>query len=88
MSYHRSDFSAIFHRLSRMYNVAVDIDEPEQVFNFGAEVHTSSSYGLVADDAASFCFGSKFSPWGQLSVYSVTENGDIFMMCPVMPETW
>ncbi|KAG0088950.1 hypothetical protein BGZ93_010119 [Podila epicladia] len=71
----------------RMYNVAVDIDEPEQVFNFGAEGHTSSSYGLVVDDAASFCFGSKFSPWGQLTVYSVTESGDIFMMCPVMPET-
>ncbi|KAF9216317.1 hypothetical protein BGZ59_010191 [Podila verticillata] len=71
----------------RMYNVAVDIDEPEQVFNFGAEGRSSNSYGLIADNAASFCFGSKFSPWGQLSVYSVTESGDIFMMCPVMPET-
>ncbi|KAG0043747.1 hypothetical protein BGZ83_011067 [Gryganskiella cystojenkinii] len=71
----------------RMYNVASDIDEPDQVFNFfGEDGHRSSTYGLDVDDLASFCFGSKFSEWGQLTVYGLTQSGDIYMMCPVMPQ--
>ena len=71
-----------------MYDVATDFEEPEQVFNFGAEGHTSNTYGLDIDYAASFCFGSKYSEWGQLTVYSLTQNGDLYMMCPVMPGNW
>ncbi|KAF9290754.1 hypothetical protein BGZ68_006151 [Mortierella alpina] len=69
----------------RMYDVATDVDEPEQVFNFGEEGHTSSTYGLDIDDTASFCFGSKYSEWGQLAVYSVTQTGDVRVICPVLP---
>lgn len=68
-----------------MYDVATDVDEPEQVFNFGEEGHTSSTYGLDIDDTASFCFGSKYSEWGQLAVYSVTQTGDVRVICPVLP---
>ncbi|KAF9204316.1 hypothetical protein BGZ49_005441 [Haplosporangium sp. Z 27] len=71
--------------LLRMYDVSVDPDEPEQIFNFAEGGHTSGTYGLDVDNAASFCFGSKYSPWGQLSVYCLTQWGDIYMMCPVMP---
>ncbi|KAF9358550.1 hypothetical protein BGX26_001494 [Mortierella sp. AD094] len=71
--------------LLRMYDVAVDPDEPEQVYNFAEGEHTSGTYGLDVDNASSFCFGSKYSPWGQLSVYCLTQFGDIYMMCPVMP---
>ncbi|KAG0338394.1 hypothetical protein BG004_007247, partial [Podila humilis] len=69
----------------RMYDVANNVDEPEQVFNFAGEGHTSNSYGLDVEDAASFCFGSKSSPWGKITVYSITEYGNIYMMCPVLP---
>jgi len=74
----------------RMYNVASDVNEPDQVFNFfGTHGHRSSTYGLdVIDDLASFCFGSKFSEWGQLTVYGLTQNGNLYMMCPVMPQNW
>ncbi|KAF9179505.1 hypothetical protein BGZ50_006876 [Haplosporangium sp. Z 11] len=73
--------------LLRMYDVATDIDEPEQVFNVGNRVHTSGSYGLDFDNAAAFCFGSKHSTWGQLTVYGLTQTGDVYMICPVMPGT-
>ncbi|KAF9103082.1 hypothetical protein BGX27_010737, partial [Mortierella sp. AM989] len=71
--------------LLRMYDVAVNPDEPEQVFNFAEGEQTSGTYGLDVDLATSFCFGSKYSPWGQLAVYCLTQWGDIYMMCPVMP---
>ncbi|KAG0310912.1 hypothetical protein BGZ99_010466 [Dissophora globulifera] len=71
--------------LLRMYDVATDFEEPEQVFNFAPEGHTANSYGLDVDYAASFCFGSKHSEWGQLTVYNLSQSGDVFMMCPVMP---
>ncbi|KAF9428188.1 hypothetical protein BGZ76_002025 [Entomortierella beljakovae] len=69
----------------RMYDVATNPDEPEQVFNFTEGGHAAGAYGLDIDNAASFCFGSKYSPWGQLSVYCLTEMGDVYMMCPIMP---
>ncbi|KAF9585090.1 hypothetical protein BGW38_003933 [Lunasporangiospora selenospora] len=72
--------------LLRMYDVATDIDEPEQIYNFGSGGRVSGVFGPDVDDAASFCFGSKYSEWGQLSVYCLTHTGDIFMICPVMPE--
>ncbi|KAK3812545.1 MAG: nuclear pore component-domain-containing protein [Linnemannia gamsii] len=70
----------------RMYDVAVDINEPEQVFSFRAEGVSAGGYGMEAQVAASFCFGSKYSPWGQLAVYSLTQDGDLYMICPVMPQ--
>ncbi|KAI1314958.1 hypothetical protein EDD11_001442 [Mortierella claussenii] len=73
--------------LLRMYDVAVNPDEPEQVFSFSDGAHTSGTYGADTDVAASLCFGSKYSPWGQLSVYCLTQWGDIYMICPVMPST-
>ena len=71
-----------------MYDVAADIDEPEQVFSFRTEGLASSGYGMEVLQAASFCFGSKYSPWGQLAVYGLTLDGDLYMLCPVMPQTW
>ncbi|KAG0363855.1 hypothetical protein BC939DRAFT_503493 [Gamsiella multidivaricata] len=71
--------------LLRMYDVATDFEEPEQIFSFAEEGQTSGTYGLDVDFAASFCFGSKSFEWGRLTVYSITQNGDVYMMCPVMP---
>ncbi|KAG0216036.1 hypothetical protein BGX33_000557 [Mortierella sp. NVP41] len=73
--------------LVRMYDVAVDIDEPEQVFSFMAEGITSNSYGMDVIEMASFCFGSKYSPWGQLAVYGLTRDGELYLLCPVMPQS-
>ncbi|KAG0260009.1 hypothetical protein BGZ95_004539 [Linnemannia exigua] len=71
----------------RMYDVAVDINEPEQVFSFRADGVSAGGYGMEVQVAASFCFGSKHSPWGQLAVYGLTQDGDLYMICPVMPQT-
>ncbi|KAH7032466.1 nuclear pore component-domain-containing protein [Linnemannia elongata] len=73
--------------LLRMYDVAADIDEPEQIYSFRDEGVTSRAYGMDVLQAASFCFGSKYSPWGQLAVYGLTREGDLYMVCPVMPQT-
>ncbi|KAG0247002.1 hypothetical protein BGX31_000032 [Mortierella sp. GBA43] len=70
----------------RVYDVGEDFDEPEQVLNFAGRWQSSSTYGLGVDHAASFCFGSKHSPWSQLAIYCLTQNGDIYMMCPIMPQ--
>jgi len=72
----------------RMYDVGEDFDEPEQVLSFAGKWQKSSTYGLDVDHAASFCFGSKHSPWGQLAIYCLTQNGDVYMMCPIMPQNW
>ncbi|KAF9139854.1 hypothetical protein BGX30_007386 [Mortierella sp. GBA39] len=73
--------------LLRMYDVAANIDEPEQIFSFRDEGVASRAYGMEVLQAASFCFGSKYSPWGQLAVYGLTREGDLYMICPVMPQT-
>ncbi|KAF9963681.1 hypothetical protein BGZ65_001260 [Modicella reniformis] len=69
----------------RMYDVGEDFDEPEQAFSFAGEGQTSNTYGLDVDLAASFCFGSKHSLWGPLAIYCLTQSGDVYMMCPIMP---
>ncbi|KAK9767803.1 hypothetical protein K7432_002084 [Basidiobolus ranarum] len=78
----------------RMYDIASDIEEPEQTFDFtrsdisgvfsGGNTFSAESDGK---EAVSFCFGSPKKDWGPFTVYVLMKNGDIYSLCPVMPKT-
>ncbi|KAG0238928.1 hypothetical protein BGW42_000089 [Actinomortierella wolfii] len=68
----------------RMYNLAHDMDEPEEVYNF--RDHASNTYSYDDDEAASFCFGTNSSEWGLMTVYALMQNGDIYSMTPMLPK--
>ena len=73
---------------AREYDIAVDIEEPQQVLSFVPE-KKSQSY-LAEDDTAravaSFTLGKGKADWGPLSIYAVMKSGDIYAICPYMPK--
>ena len=87
----------LLHRISRLYNLAVDPREPEQTFQFspyvvlqeqsGSRRRSRGGFGLdaaMALEAVSFCFGQS-QGWGKLTAYGLMSNGDVFSLCPVLP---
>ncbi|KAJ3044895.1 hypothetical protein HDV00_000177 [Rhizophlyctis rosea] len=83
----------------RMYNVAKNPEEPEQVFHFldsfydyeaqpQAPIHRPNTFAADAEqrEVVSFCFGSgSVSGWELLTAYGVTRSGEVYSICPVMP---
>lgn len=73
----------------REYDISVDTEEPQQVLSFVPEKKTSKSY-LAEDPAerevASFTLGKGKADWGPLTVYAVMRSGDIYAVCPYMPQ--
>lgn len=73
----------------REYDISVDTEEPQQVLSFVPEKKTSKSY-LAEDPAerevASFTLGKGKADWGPLTVYAVMRSGDIYAICPYMPQ--
>ncbi|KAI0092598.1 hypothetical protein BDY19DRAFT_883645 [Irpex rosettiformis] len=72
----------------REYDIAVDIEEPQQVLSFVPE---KKSRSYVAEDetereVASFTLGRGKADWGPLSIYGVMKSGDIYAICPYMPQ--
>ncbi|KAL1920888.1 uncharacterized protein VTP21DRAFT_11523 [Calcarisporiella thermophila] len=71
----RSHLIILTHRgVIRLYDVAKDIEEPELTVRVP-----------VRDRAVSFCMGEG-SGWGPFTAYVLTEGGDIFAVCPIVPE--
>ena len=75
-------------KVNREYDIAVDVEEPQQVLSFVPEKR-SQSY-LAEDDSerevASFTLGTGKADWGPLSIYAVMKSGDIYAICPYMPQ--
>ncbi|KAJ3300233.1 hypothetical protein HK104_003147 [Borealophlyctis nickersoniae] len=83
----------------RMYNVNLEIEEPEQSFHFldpsleederdGPGVMGAGLYAADRDESelVSFCFGGgTIGGWDPLAVYGLTKSGDLYSICPVMP---
>ncbi|RKO87360.1 hypothetical protein BDK51DRAFT_46109 [Blyttiomyces helicus] len=83
----------------RMYNVPIDCEEPERVFHFfdpalcetgGFPTSRRNRRGMFDADKAeketiSFCFGSINGGWEMFTAYGLSQNGDIYALCPVMP---
>ncbi|CAG8661288.1 11659_t:CDS:10 [Dentiscutata erythropus] len=70
----------------RMYNILEDVTEPEQEFNFSPIPQKEGiSFSTESTKAVSFCFGQGQEGWGGFVVYVVADNGDIYSMCPIVP---
>ncbi|KAM3586599.1 hypothetical protein VKS41_001666 [Umbelopsis sp. WA50703] len=84
----------------RMFDLAKDLDEPEQLFDLSPAVNRfiskpakkfSYSAADIADDredAVSFCFGDSnetTNGWEAFSIFYVLRNGHIYVLCPVLP---
>lgn len=72
----------------REYDVSVDPEEPQQVLSFVPEKRRKS---FLAEDpsereVASFTIGKGHADWGPLTMYTVMKSGDIYAMCPYMPQ--
>ncbi|ORX91102.1 hypothetical protein K493DRAFT_287243 [Basidiobolus meristosporus CBS 931.73] len=77
----------------RMYDIASDIEEPEQSFDFARNDLASgfsgrNTYSAESDgkEAVSFCFGSAKKDWGPFTAYVLMRNGDVYSLCPLMPK--
>ncbi|KAF9008902.1 hypothetical protein BDQ17DRAFT_1349165 [Cyathus striatus] len=72
----------------REYDISVDSEEPQQVLSFVSERKSKS---FVAEDpaereAASFVLGKGRADWGPLTMYAVMRSGDIYSICPYVPQ--
>ncbi|RIA99135.1 nuclear pore component-domain-containing protein [Glomus cerebriforme] len=68
--------------LLRMYNIINDVNEPEQTFNCA---RASNENHRKKGKAVSFCFGQSSEAWGNFVIYILTNFGEIYAMCPVVP---
>ncbi|KAF8631152.1 hypothetical protein AX15_002498 [Amanita polypyramis BW_CC] len=72
----------------REYDISIDTEEPQQILSFMPE-KKSTSY--QAEDPSerevvSFTLGKGVADWGPLTVYALTRSGDIYAICPYMPQ--
>ncbi|KAG6833726.1 hypothetical protein H0H87_001158 [Tephrocybe sp. NHM501043] len=72
----------------REYDISVDTDEPQQILSFIPERRANSI--LATDNSerevASFTLGKGSADWGPLTIYAVTKSGDVYSICPYMPQ--
>ncbi|KAE9410294.1 hypothetical protein BT96DRAFT_961764 [Gymnopus androsaceus JB14] len=72
----------------REYDISVDTEEPQQILSFVSERKAGS---FVAEDSSerevvSFTLGKGRADWGPLTVYAVMRSGDVYSICPYMPQ--
>lgn len=73
---------------TREYDISADPEEPQQVLSFVSEKKPKA---FMAEDesereVASFTLGKGRADWGPLTVYAITRSGDIYSICPYMPQ--
>ena len=68
----------------------MDAEEPLQVISFVPERRRSSKAFNAIDSAereiASFTLGKGKADWGPLTIYAVMKSGDVYAVCPYMPQ--
>ncbi|EJD01179.1 uncharacterized protein FOMMEDRAFT_110790 [Fomitiporia mediterranea MF3/22] len=72
----------------REYNVSLDPDEPRKMLDFVPE-KKHGSFAAVDEserEVASFTFGKGKADWGPLTLYALMKSGDIYAICPYLPE--
>ena len=72
----------------REYDVSIDPDEPRKTMNLVSEKKTNgfSASDDYERDVASFTFGKGKADWGPLTLYVLMKSGDIYAICPYVPE--
>jgi nucleoporin NUP82 len=72
----------------REYDISVNVEEPQQVLSF---VPKRKAKSYLAEDAserevAGLTLGKGKADWGPLTMYAVMRSGDIYAICPYMPQ--
>ncbi|KAG6837957.1 hypothetical protein H0H93_008351 [Arthromyces matolae] len=72
----------------REYDISTDTDEPQQILSFFPDRKTNS---IIASDnsereISSFTLGKGRADWGPLTLYAVTKSGDVYSICPYLPQ--
>ncbi|KAI0729377.1 hypothetical protein C8Q72DRAFT_778331 [Fomitopsis betulina] len=72
----------------REYDISVDPEEPQQVLSFVPDKKRNSYLAEEGSEreVASFTFGKGKADWGPLTVYAIMRSGDIYAICPYMPQ--
>ncbi|KAG6880302.1 hypothetical protein C0992_000079 [Termitomyces sp. T32_za158] len=72
----------------REYDISVDTDEPQQILSFIPERKANSFLAVDSSEReiASFTLGKGRADWGPLTIYAVTKSGDIYSICPYLPQ--
>lgn len=68
--------------------MSLDPDEPCKVVDF-VPPRKRGSYAVEDDlerEVSSFTFGKGKADWGPLTVYTLMKSGDVYAMCPYLPE--
>ncbi|KAJ2804679.1 hypothetical protein H4R20_002406 [Coemansia guatemalensis] len=69
----------------KLFDISEDMDTPEQTMSlFGAS--SAGGAGFAMSRAVSFCIGSSASAgWSRVTVYVLTNTGEVYSLCPVLP---
>ncbi|PPQ77332.1 hypothetical protein CVT25_010914 [Psilocybe cyanescens] len=72
----------------REYDMSIDTEEPQQVLRFFSEKKSTT---FMAEDnsereVTSFTLGKGRADWGPLTLYAITKSGDIYSICPYLPQ--
>ncbi|PIA19183.1 hypothetical protein COEREDRAFT_100353 [Coemansia reversa NRRL 1564] len=69
----------------KLFDISEDVDTPEQTMSlFGAS--NVGGAGFAVSRAVSFCMGSPASAgWSRVTVYVLTNTGEVYSLCPVLP---
>jgi nucleoporin NUP82 len=74
--------------VNREYDISVDIEEPQQILSFVPE-RKSGAFGAEDEserEVTSFTLGKGRADWGPLTVYALMRSGDIYSICPYLPQ--
>ena len=72
----------------REYEVSLDPDEPRRTLDMVPEKQ-QGAFSAIDDaerEVASFTFGKGKADWGPLTLYTLTKSGDVYAICPYLPE--
>ncbi|KAJ1965543.1 hypothetical protein GGI12_000684 [Dipsacomyces acuminosporus] len=68
----------------RLFDVSSDVDVPEQTFSLRNAKGGSSGFSM--SQAAAFCMGSSAAAgWARTTLYVLTNTGEVYSLCPVLP---
>ncbi|EMD40644.1 hypothetical protein CERSUDRAFT_148888 [Gelatoporia subvermispora B] len=72
----------------REYDISMDADEPQQVLSFVPERkrNTFDATDASEREVASFSLGKGRADWGPLTIYALMRSGDIYSICPYIPQ--
>ncbi|KAJ1811484.1 hypothetical protein LPJ77_000098 [Coemansia sp. RSA 2523] len=69
----------------KLYDVSEDADTPEQTVSLFSAASAGGA-GFAMSQAVSFCMGSSVSAgWSRATLYVLTNTGQLYSLCPVLP---